>query len=218
MQCDGWRGPVSDCQQNLRHASSGTQGALAIRWREGESHDRTHRTAVASSGTPRLDPTARLNLCTHETFVLLPVDEYNRLKQKEYDDSPWTREELQALAWERIKDEDWNEYDDLPDQTMRRGDVVLVRFPHPSGQRGKKRPAVVVQSDAYASTVTTVVVAEVTKNLKSEKRPRLRVHRRQYSQKARRPGYSSIRLSPAWCWTPFTRIRLPKCWEACPQR
>ena len=48
---------------------------------------------------------------------------------------------------------------------MKRGDVVLVRFPHPSGQRGKKRPAVVVQSDAYASTIRTVVVAEVTKNL-----------------------------------------------------
>src|SRR5205807_8366437 len=48
---------------------------------------------------------------------------------------------------------------------MKRGDLVLVRFPHPSGQRGKKRPAVVVQSDAYASTVSTVVVAEVTKNL-----------------------------------------------------
>jgi mRNA interferase MazF len=48
---------------------------------------------------------------------------------------------------------------------MKRGDVVLVRFPHLSGQRGKKRPAVVVQSDAYASTVSTVVVAEVTKNL-----------------------------------------------------
>ena len=48
---------------------------------------------------------------------------------------------------------------------MKRGDVVLVRFPHRSGQRGKKRPAVVVQSDAYAGTVRTVVVAEVTKNL-----------------------------------------------------
>ena len=48
---------------------------------------------------------------------------------------------------------------------MNRGDVVLVRFPHPSGQRGKKRPAVVVQSDAYASAVSTIVVAEVTKNL-----------------------------------------------------
>ena len=48
---------------------------------------------------------------------------------------------------------------------MKRGDVILVRFPHPSGQRGKKRPAVVVQSDTYASTVSTVVVAEVTKNM-----------------------------------------------------
>jgi mRNA-degrading endonuclease toxin of MazEF toxin-antitoxin module len=48
---------------------------------------------------------------------------------------------------------------------MKRGDVVLVRFPHPSGLRGKKRPAVVVQSDAYAGTVSTLVVAEITKNL-----------------------------------------------------
>src|SRR5438874_3757365 len=48
---------------------------------------------------------------------------------------------------------------------MNRGDVVLVRFPHPSGLRGKKRPAVVVQSDAYAGVVGTLVVAEVTKNL-----------------------------------------------------
>ena len=48
---------------------------------------------------------------------------------------------------------------------MKRGDVVLVRFPHPSGQRGKKRPAVVVQADAYATVVSTLVVAEVTKNL-----------------------------------------------------
>ena len=48
---------------------------------------------------------------------------------------------------------------------MKRGDVILVWFPHPSGQRGKKRPAVVVQSDAHAHAITTVVVAEVTKNL-----------------------------------------------------
>ena len=48
---------------------------------------------------------------------------------------------------------------------MSRGDVILVRFPHPSGLRGKKRPAVVVQADAYAGVVSTLVVAEVTKNL-----------------------------------------------------
>jgi len=48
---------------------------------------------------------------------------------------------------------------------MKRGDVVLVRFPHPSGLRGKKRPAVIVQSDSYATLVNTLIVAEVTSNL-----------------------------------------------------
>jgi hypothetical protein len=41
-----------------------------------------------------------VNPRTKETFVLVPVDEYERLKDDEYDDSPWMREELQALAWE----------------------------------------------------------------------------------------------------------------------
>lgn len=48
---------------------------------------------------------------------------------------------------------------------MKRGEVVLVRFPHPSGLRGKKRPAVVLQEDRYSEVLRTVVVAEVTKNL-----------------------------------------------------
>jgi mRNA-degrading endonuclease toxin of MazEF toxin-antitoxin module len=48
---------------------------------------------------------------------------------------------------------------------MKPGDVVLVRFPHPSGLRGKKRPAVIVQSDSYATLVSTLIVAEVTSNL-----------------------------------------------------
>ena len=54
---------------------------------------------------------------------------------------------------------------------MKRGDVVLVRFPHPSGQRGKKRPAVVAQSETYATTVNTIVVAETTKNLTMKNDP-----------------------------------------------
>ncbi len=48
---------------------------------------------------------------TVETFVLLRLDDYERLKRDEYDDGPWTREELQALAWEVGKRENWNEYD-----------------------------------------------------------------------------------------------------------
>ena len=45
---------------------------------------------------------------------------------------------------------------------MNRGDVILVRSPHASGLREKKRPAVVVQSDAYTGAVNTLVVAEIT--------------------------------------------------------
>jgi mRNA interferase MazF len=48
---------------------------------------------------------------------------------------------------------------------MMRGDVILVRFPHPSGLRGKKRPAVIVQADSYAGALNTMIIAEVTKNL-----------------------------------------------------
>lgn len=48
---------------------------------------------------------------------------------------------------------------------LQRGDVVLARFPHASGGRGKKRPVVVVQSDVYNQTLRHVIVAEVTTNL-----------------------------------------------------
>ncbi len=46
-----------------------------------------------------------------------------------------------------------------------RGSVLVARFPHASGGRGKKRPVVVVQSDSYNSRLNHVVVAEVTSNL-----------------------------------------------------
>ena len=48
---------------------------------------------------------------SNEIFVLLRVDEYERLKEDEYDDSPWTREELQALAWEVAEQTGWEEGD-----------------------------------------------------------------------------------------------------------
>lgn len=59
------------------------------------------------------------NPMTRETFVLLPVAEYERLTAEDYDDSPWTREELEALAWETGKGigwEDMDEYDRLPEK------------------------------------------------------------------------------------------------------
>jgi mRNA interferase MazF len=48
---------------------------------------------------------------------------------------------------------------------MNRGDVILVRFPHPSGVRGKKRPAVIIQADNYSAKLRTLVVAEITSNV-----------------------------------------------------
>ena len=65
-------------------------------------------------------PPRVVNPNTKETFVLLRVDEYERLKAEAYDDSPWTREELHALAWEARKQAGWeemDEYDDLPEKT-----------------------------------------------------------------------------------------------------
>lgn len=70
--------------------------------------------ALESAGST---PPRVTNPRTKETFVLLRVDEYKRLTEEEYDDSPWTREELEALAWERIKHEDWSEYDDPPEKS-----------------------------------------------------------------------------------------------------
>ena len=64
-------------------------------------------------------PLGLMNPRTKETYVLLPVDEYERLKQDDYDDTPWTKEELQALAWEagkRVGWEDMDEYDDAPQE------------------------------------------------------------------------------------------------------
>jgi hypothetical protein len=74
---------------------------------------------VQALETPDTTPPRVVNPRTGETFVLLRVDEYERLKEDEYDDSPWTREELQALAWEAGKQvgwEDMDEYDDVPEK------------------------------------------------------------------------------------------------------
>ena len=54
-------------------------------------------------------PPRVVNPLTSETFVLLRVDDYRRLKEVEYDDSPWTKEELQAAAWEAGKQMGWEE-------------------------------------------------------------------------------------------------------------
>jgi mRNA-degrading endonuclease toxin of MazEF toxin-antitoxin module len=52
-----------------------------------------------------------------------------------------------------------------------RGDVVMTRFPHAGGTRGKKRPVVVVQSDVYNVKARHVIVAEITTNLAAASDP-----------------------------------------------
>jgi mRNA-degrading endonuclease toxin of MazEF toxin-antitoxin module len=48
---------------------------------------------------------------------------------------------------------------------LSRGDVVMTRFPHASGVRGKKRPALVVQADHYNAQLGHLIIAEITTNL-----------------------------------------------------
>lgn len=45
-------------------------------------------------------PARVVNPTTQQTFVLLSVEEYERLTHDEYDDSPWTDEEMAVLAAE----------------------------------------------------------------------------------------------------------------------
>ena len=68
---------------------------------------------------PKTQPPRVVNPRTRETFVLVPLEEYQRLIREEYDDSPWTPEEKDALAWEAGKHagwEDMDEYDNYPDE------------------------------------------------------------------------------------------------------
>jgi len=72
---------------------------------------------IQALDTLEATPARVVNPRTKETYVLLRADEYERLKQQEYDDSPWTREELQALAWETGEQTGWDEYDDVPEKS-----------------------------------------------------------------------------------------------------
>jgi len=65
--------------------------------------------------SPNTSPPRVVNPRTNETFVLLPLEEYKQLKEEQYDDSPWTREELQSLAWEAGMSAGWEEMDEYDD-------------------------------------------------------------------------------------------------------
>jgi hypothetical protein len=70
------------------------------------------RELEASNGGPvrAIDPQGNAE------YVVLPVRIYERLKEL-YDDSPWTAEEMDALAWEAGQAAGWDdmeEYDEYP--------------------------------------------------------------------------------------------------------
>ena len=49
---------------------------------------------------------------TNATYVLVREEFYDRLKQLAYDDSPWTLEEMDRLAWEAGELAGWDEMDE----------------------------------------------------------------------------------------------------------
>ena len=49
---------------------------------------------------------------------------------------------------------------------MKRGDVVVVEFPYVDGQRGKNRPAVIVQNDRENRRLTNTIVAMISGNVR----------------------------------------------------
>jgi mRNA interferase MazF len=61
---------------------------------------------------------------------------------------------------------------------MKRGDVILVLFPHSDLRTAKLRPALVVQADALQTGVPQVIVAMITSNLSRAPHPSRVVVRR----------------------------------------
>ncbi len=65
--------------------------------------------AVETSG--EMPPTV-LNPRTRNVYVLIRKEWYDKLMSKEYDDSPWTDEEMELLAWEAGQEAGWEEMDE----------------------------------------------------------------------------------------------------------
>jgi mRNA interferase MazF len=54
---------------------------------------------------------------------------------------------------------------------MKRGDIVLVAFPHANGTASKRRPALIVQADFYNQRISNVLLAAITGNLARARDP-----------------------------------------------
>ena len=67
---------------------------------------------VQALSQPHVNPPQLVNPRTHETFILLRVEQYRKLTEDLYDDSPLTREELEASAWQTAEHSGWDGEDD----------------------------------------------------------------------------------------------------------
>ena len=68
------------------------------------------RQQLSEPETVAIDPQTR------QEYVLVRKETYDRMKELLYDDSPWTDEEMDALAWEAGRYAGWEdmpEYDSL---------------------------------------------------------------------------------------------------------
>ena len=67
---------------------------------------------VRALSRPHPDPPEVLNPHTREAFVLLRIDQHKKLTEELYDDSPWTREELESVAGQTAERSGWEGKDD----------------------------------------------------------------------------------------------------------
>lgn len=75
---------------------------------------------IEALGGPGGVPPRAINPATRETYVIIPLADYRRLSEADYDDSGWTREELEAQMWALGAAEGWDgadDYDDSPSQS-----------------------------------------------------------------------------------------------------
>ncbi len=65
------------------------------------------------------DPPRFVHPCTGGVYVLVRIEEYERLTDDEVDYSPWTPEEMELLAWQTGELAGWaemDEYDNYPEK------------------------------------------------------------------------------------------------------
>jgi mRNA interferase MazF len=55
--------------------------------------------------------------------------------------------------------------------SLKRGDVVLAWYPFSSGAGGKRRPCLIIQTDADNARLTNTVVVQITSNLRAVSEP-----------------------------------------------